>query len=69
MQAETLKCGNAEAGYKFYNYICFRDVFTGLFYTTLLGGVYSNCHGWGSTKETAVTSLKIRINQLNRKTK
>lgn len=48
-------------------YHIFRDVFTGLYYTTLLGGEFANCHGQGSTEDGAVTSLKIRVNQLRRK--
>ena len=45
-------------------YSIFRDVFTQLYYTTLLGGEFSNCHGQGATANSAVTSLKIRVNQL-----
>jgi hypothetical protein len=45
-----------------------RDVFTGLYSTTLLGGEFSNCHGQGSTIEGAVSSLKMRVYQLRRKT-
>ena len=47
-------------------YSIYRDVFTRLYYTTLLGGEFSNCHGQGSTPEFAVISLKIRVNQLRR---
>jgi len=49
-------------------YSIFRDVFTGSYYTTLLGGGFDNCHGQGSTADEAVVSLKIRVNQLRRKT-
>jgi len=48
-------------------YSYYQDVFTGLYYTTLLGGEFSNCHGQGSTLDSAVMSLKIRVNQLRRK--
>ncbi len=48
-------------------YHVYRDVFTGLIYTTLLGGEFSNCHGQGKTEEEAVISLKIRVNQLRNK--
>lgn len=48
-------------------YTIYRDVFTGLYYTTLLGGEFSNCHGQGSTIDGAVISLKIRVNQLKLK--
>lgn len=41
-----------------------RSVFTGLYYTTLLGGEFDNCHGQGRTEKEAVASLKIRVNQL-----
>jgi len=47
-------------------YNIYRDVFTGLYYTTLLGGEFSNCHGQGSTASGAVDSLKIRVIQLRR---
>jgi len=45
-------------------YSIFHDVFTQLYYTTLLGGEFSNCHGQGDTANNAVISLKIRVNQL-----
>jgi len=48
-------------------YSIYRDIFTSLYHTTLLGGEFANCHGQGSTPEGAVTSLKIRVNQLRRK--
>ena len=41
------------------NYSIWYNVFTGLHYTTLLGGEFANCHGQGSTPEGAVISLKI----------
>lgn len=50
-------------------YSIFRDVFTGLYYSTLLGGEFSNCHGQGSTIDGAVQSLKIRVSQLRSKLK
>ena len=50
-------------------YSIFRDVFTGLYYSTLLGGEFSNCHGQGSTIDGAIASLKIRVNQLRNKLK
>lgn len=48
-------------------YNIYKDIFTGLYYTTLLGGEFDNCHGQGTTEQGAVTSLKIRVNQLRRK--
>ena len=45
-------------------YSIYRDVFTGLYYATLLGGEFSNCYGQGSTEKDSVASLKIRVNQL-----
>lgn len=48
-------------------YSLHQDVFTGMFYALLLGGKFSNCYGQGSTAENAVTSLKIRVNQLRGK--
>ena len=50
-------------------YSLFRDVFTRLYYTTLLGGEFGNCHGQGNTPEGAVMSLRIRVNQLRNKRK
>lgn len=50
-------------------YHLYRDVFTNLFYATLLGGEFSNCYGQGSTEQGAVNSLKIRVNQLRNKNK
>jgi hypothetical protein len=49
------------------NYSIFHDVFTNLYYTTLLGGEFANCHGQGSTEDMAVASLKIRVYQLRGK--
>lgn len=48
------------------NYSIWYNVFTNLYYTTLLGGEYSNCHGKGNTPDEAVVSLKMRVNQLRR---
>jgi hypothetical protein len=47
-------------------HICY-NFFTRLYYTTLLGGEFSNCHGQGQTEEGAVVSLRIRVNQLRNK--
>lgn len=44
-----------------------HDVFTGLYYATLLGGEFSNCYGQGKTEDEAVSSLKLRVNQLRNK--
>ncbi len=44
------------------------DVFTGLYYALLLGGEFSNCYGQGKTTDDAMSSLKIRVNQLRNKT-
>lgn len=49
------------------NYSLYQDVFTGLYYATLLGGEFANCYGQGSTPEGAVMSLKLRVNQLRNK--
>jgi len=49
------------------NYSVYRDVFTNKYYTTLLGGEFSNCHGQGRTEDEAVRGLKMRIYQLRRK--
>lgn len=43
------------------------SVFTELFYANLLCGEFSNCYGQGKTENGAVTSLKIRVNQLRNK--
>jgi len=45
----------------------FQDVFTGRFYSTLMGGEFSNCHGQGSTADESVRCLKIRVYQLRNK--
>lgn len=50
-------------------YHVFRDVFTGLTYTTLLGGEFPNCHGQGTNEAEAVASLKMRVYQLRNKKK
>lgn len=44
-----------------------RDVFTGMYYSTLFGGEFSNCHGRGNTPDEALRCLKIRIYQLRNK--
>lgn len=49
-------------------YLLYKDVFTGLYYANFLGGEFSNCYGQGNTPSEAITSLKIRINQLKNKT-
>lgn len=41
-----------------------QDLFTDLFYATLLGGEFANCYGQGNTIDSAVRSLKIRVYQL-----
>lgn len=51
------------------NYITWHNVFTGLYYTTLLGGEFANCHGQGKTPEDAADSLKLRVIQLRNKLK
>ena len=48
--------------------ICY-EALTGLYYSTLLGGEFGNCHGQGKTAEGAYISLKIRVNQLRNKQK
>lgn len=48
-------------------YDLFRDVFTQLYYATLLGGEFANCYGQGLTEQDAVKSLKIRLIQLRKK--
>ena len=47
-------------------YSIYRDVFTGLYTTLLLGGEFGNCQGEGKTAENAIASLKIRVAQLRR---
>lgn len=42
----------------------YKDVFTGLYTSTLLGGEFSNCHGKGSNIDECIISLKIRLHQL-----
>lgn len=44
-----------------------KDVFTGKYTVTLMGGEFDNCHGQGSTVAEAVIGLKFRINQLRDK--
>lgn len=41
-------------------HIC-RSYWTGLYYATLLGGEFDNCHGQGKTPEEAVLSLKLTV--------
>jgi hypothetical protein len=48
-------------------YSVYRDVFTGLWHSILLGGEFANCHGQGRTEDEAFRSLKIRVYQLRRK--
>ena len=48
-------------------YIIWRNIFTGLYHTTLLGGEFANCHGQGRSEHEAFISLKIRVNQLRNK--
>ena len=48
-------------------YSIWHNVFTSLYYTTLLGGEFANCHGQGRTPNEAIVSLKIRVNQLRNK--
>lgn len=48
-------------------YSIHRDVFTGLYYTILSGGEFSNCYGQGRTTDEAIRCLKIRVNQLRNK--
>jgi hypothetical protein len=50
-------------------YLIWYNVFMGMYYTTLLGGEFANCHGQGSTPDDAVDSLKLRVNQLRNKLK
>ena len=47
-------------------YNIYRDVFTGLYTTLLLGGEFGNCQGEGKTSAGAIASLKIRVMQLRR---
>lgn len=37
------------------------DMFTGLYYATLLGGEFANCHGQGPTPKEAMISLKLTV--------
>ena len=43
------------------------NVYTNLYYATLLNGEFSNCYGQGETEDDAITSLKIRVKQLRNK--
>ena len=45
----------------------YHDVFTGNYIATLLGGEFSNCHGYGGTPDEAFRGLKIRVYQLRNK--
>lgn len=38
-----------------------QDPVTNRFITTLMGGEFDNCHGYGDTHEAAVSSLKLEI--------
>ena len=49
------------------NYSIHRDVFTGKYYTTLLGGEFDNCHGEGDTVEGAVGALRFLVSWKRRK--
>jgi hypothetical protein len=42
---------------------------TGLYYATLLGGEFANCHGQGTTPERAMVSLKLTVNALRNRMK
>jgi hypothetical protein len=47
----------------------YKEVFNGKYYAWIKSDGNSNrCYGWGSTPDMAVTSLKLRINQLKTKT-
>jgi len=49
------------------NYHLSYNIFTSTYITTLLGGEFSNCHGYGNTEDEAVRGLKIRVYQLRNK--
>lgn len=44
-----------------------QDVFTGMYWATLLGGEFDNCCGRGDSEISAIRSLRIRIHQLRHK--
>ena len=44
-------------------YFCIR---TNLYYANLLGGEFANCYGQGESVDSAMISLRIRVNQLRR---
>lgn len=44
-----------------------RDVFSGIYTATLLGGEFDNTYGQGETEESAISSLKLRLIQLRNK--
>ena len=48
--------------------ICY-EALNQTYYAQLLGGEFSNCYGQGKDAEGAAISLKIRVNQLRRKSK
>ena len=37
-------------------------LWTNLYYATLLGGEFDNCHGQGKTPDDAMVSLKLTMN-------
>lgn len=43
-----------------------RDVVSGLFTASLLGGEFANCYGQGRTVDGAMASLRVRVNQLRK---
>jgi hypothetical protein len=45
---------------------CYQSLWNGLYYATLLGGEFANCHGQGSTPEGAMISLKLTVNARRR---
>jgi len=38
-----------------------KDLYTGLYISTLLGGKFDNCHGQGRTPEQALISFKLAV--------
>lgn len=44
-----------------FKYSIAQNVFTGLYDALLLGGEYANLHGYGTTPEEALISLKLTL--------
>lgn len=47
----------------------YRNWWSSFYMAELLGGEFANCYGQGSSPESAISSLKIRVNQLRNNTR